>query len=216
MKKGWIILLLTFINYTAFTQPCTTLGQNPGTAFPVCGTTTFVQNNVPICSNPNVEVQGCGPYTTKNPFWYKFTCYVSGTLSFLIVPMNLNEDYDWQLFDITGRNPDDVFSDPRLFVSANWAGTYGNTGASSTGVTYIQCGSDPNDNFPTFARSPDIVQGHEYLLMISHFSDTQQGYSLSFGGGSAVITDPLLPHLGNATATCDGKQINIRLNKKMK
>ncbi|HYH16280.1 MAG TPA: hypothetical protein VD794_13720, partial [Flavisolibacter sp.] len=40
-------------------QICTTLGQNPSTAFPVCGTTTFQQNTVPICGGTPLIVPGC-------------------------------------------------------------------------------------------------------------------------------------------------------------
>jgi gliding motility-associated-like protein len=52
-------------------------------------------------------------------------------------------------------------------------------------------------------------------LMISHFNDTQSGYSLSFGGGTGVITDPAKPHMLSAKAGCDGKTITIKLNKKV-
>ena len=58
--------------------------------------------------------------------------------------------------------------------------------------------------------------GHNYLLMISHFSDSQSGYTLSFGGGTASITDPLDPHLAAAIAPCDGTEIRIKTNKKIK
>jgi len=204
--------------------PCTTLGQNPSTAFPVCGTTTFQQDSVPICSSNFLYVPGCtnygdtnSLYKNKNPFWYKFTCFQSGTLSFVIIPNLPGEDYDWQLYDVTGHNPDDVFTDTTLIVTGNWAGTYDSTGASATGVNYIQCGSPPDSLYPTFALRQNLIQGHNYLLLVSHFSDTEQGYSLSFNGGTAVITDTLPPHLINANrASCDATQILVRLNKKMK
>ncbi|HET6722115.1 MAG TPA: gliding motility-associated C-terminal domain-containing protein, partial [Chitinophagaceae bacterium] len=54
-----------------------------------------------------------------------------------------------------------------------------------------------------------------YILMISHFTSGQSGYDLSFGGGTAVITDPNMPHLGNAKADCDGTKITVKLNKKV-
>ena len=203
---------------------CTTLGQNPSTAFPVCGTSVFQQDSVPVCSSNFLYVPGCtifgdtnSLYKNKNPFWYKFTCFQSGTLSFVIMPNSPNEDYDWQLYDITGHNPDDVFTDTTLIVTGNWAGTYDSTGASATGVNYIQCGSAPDSLYPTFALSPNIIQGHNYLLLVSHFSDTEQGYSLSFGGGTAVITDTLPPQMVNANrANCDATQILVKLNKRMK
>ncbi len=197
-------------------QPCTTLGQTPATAFPVCGTTAFQQNVVPLCNNGALATPGCSGLEAKNPFWYKFTCFTSGTLSFTIVPINANDDYDWQLYDITGRDPNEVLTNQSLIVTGNWAGTYGNTGASASGVSFIQCGSIPSDNKPKFAKSPNIVQGRTYLLMISHFDDTQTGYSLNFNGGTAVITDPTLPNFLSAEAACDGTKISVKLNKKMK
>lgn len=206
---------------TARAQTCTTLGQTPSTAFPVCGTTDFIQTTVPICGQTSLVVPGCtgsgtANYQDKNPFWYKFTCYQSGTLGFLVTPNNPGDDYDWQLYDITGRNPNDVFTIPSLVVTGNWSGTYGSTGAAAGGVNFIQCASDPAANAPSFAQMPQLIVGHTYLLLISHFTDSQSGYTLSFGGGTASITDPKLPKLDSATAKCDGSSMTITLNKKMK
>ena len=221
-KYPAFLLILVLHGFISFGQPCSNLGQTPSTAFPVCGTTVFHQASVPICATVNIFVPGCSTgqggasYQNKNPYFYKFTCYASGTLGFLITPLAANEDYDWQIWDITGQIPEAIFTNNSLVVTANWAGTYGPTGASSTGVNSIQCGSDPAANFPTFAAMPNLIAGHEYILMISHFTDGQSGYDLSFGGGTAVITDPNVPHLGNAKADCDGTKITLKLNKKVK
>jgi gliding motility-associated-like protein len=213
------IFSILFVSGVA-AQICTTPGQTPSTAFPVCGTLIFQQTTVPICSSRPLYVPGCNMfganYFDKNPYWYKFTCYQAGTLGFLIAPVNPDDDYDWQLYDITGRKPDDVFTDPSLIVKGNWAGTPGNTGASAAGVNYIQCASLPPENKNAFSTMPTLVAGHDYLLLVSHFTDTQSGYSLSFGGGTAVITDPTLPALKTVAANCGGNKIRIKLNKKIK
>ncbi len=204
---------------TAWSQACTTLGQTPSTAFPVCGTNTFTQASVPLCATNSLFVPGCSgggaSYENRNPFFYRFTCYRSGSLGFVITPLAANEDYDWQLYDITGRNPDDIFTVNSLVVTGNWSGTYGPTGASASGINGIQCGSDPAANLPTFAAMPNLIQGREYLLMVSHFTNTQSGYTLAFNGGTAVITDPTEPHLASAKADCDGAKIRVKLNKKV-
>ncbi len=211
--KTLLYLLTFFLLFKGHAQGgCTVHGQTPATAFPVCGIKNFVQASVPLCTNHLVP--GCGT-EDKNPFWYRFTCFESGTLGFLITPKDLNEDYDWQLFDVTGHQPEDVYSNESLTVSTNWSGTYGTTGTSASGVNYRQCGSNPADKEPTFASMPAITKGHTYLLMISHFTDTQSGYTLSFNGGTASITDPLLPALVEAAADCEGTAITIALNKKM-
>jgi len=226
LKKTSILILVILISTgKLFSQTaCTALGQNPSTAFPVCGTATFFQDSVPICSSNILYVPGCSVfgdtstlYQNKNPYWYKFTCFQGGTLSFLVTPNDPNEDYDWQLYDVTGHNPDDVYTDTSLIVSGNWSGTFGPTGANDTGLNYIACASLPAELYSTFAFSPTLIQGHNYILLISHFSDTQQGYFLSFGGGTAVITDTLPPHTVNVNwASCDATKIIVKLNKKMK
>jgi gliding motility-associated-like protein len=221
MLRFLFIAFFLIIGYLSEAQTCNAPGQTPSTAFPVCGTSVFKQTTVPICSSHNLTVPGCsggsGPvYADKNPFWYKFTCFQSGTLGFLVSPANQGDDYDWQLYDITGRSPDDVFTDASLIVTGNWAGTFGNTGASASGVSFIQCASDPAQNKNSFSQMPKIVAGHTYLLLVSHFTDSQSGYNLSFGGGTAVITDTVPPALKKAESNCGGNLIHLKLSKKIK
>ena len=218
-KKILIYVLLFFLSRNSFSQTvCNGLGQNPQTAFPVCGTDTFKMASVPICGDRLVP----GPCTAsqvtdKNPYWYKFTCFSAGTLGFLIKPNTFSDDYDWQLFDVTNRNPADIYTDSSLFVSCNWSGEPGNTGASAAGTLPSVCGSTgTGPALPLFSKMPSLLLGHNYLLLISHFSDSQSGYSLSFGGGSANITDPVIPNLLKARAACDGSSVSVKLNKKMK
>ena len=213
------LFFLQLISQSSFGQ-CTSLGQTASTAFPVCGTASFFQKNVPICTNNNLYVPGCDRdstvYTDKNPFWYKFTCYQTGTFGFLITPNDLGDDYDWQLYDVTGMDPNAVYTNRNIIVTGNWSGSPGTTGTADGGANFIQCSSVPTDNKPRFAVMPTLILGHNYLLLISHFSDSQSGYTLSFGGGTANITDPLEPLLSNAIAPCDGTEIRIKTNKKMK
>lgn len=215
MLKNLLGIVILFFVYTVSGQNgCTTLGQNPNTAFPVCGTTVFSQNTVPSCNGANIPVPPCGPgYTDVNPFWYKFTCFQAGTLGFLISPIVNSDDYDWQIFDITGKNANNVYTDASMFVSCNWSANTGQTGANSTGGQLNNCGGYTYSNI---SAMPSLIQGHNYLMMISNFSPSQAGYKLSFGGGTASITDTLPPKLVSAKASCDGFTIGIKLNKKMK
>jgi gliding motility-associated-like protein len=212
-------LLLLIICVQGRSQACTTLGQNPSTAFPVCGLDTFKQTSVPACGGKIIQVPGCNDgvtYGDLNPFWYKFTCYQSGTLGFTITPENLGDDYDWQLFDITGHNTDDVYTNTSLFVVGNWSGTYGVTGTSASNTNTITCASNPPDLVTPFSKMPAIIVGHTYLLLISHFSGSgQSGYNLFFSGGTASIVDPLKPAMVSATANCSGQTIAIAVNKKI-
>lgn len=208
-------LLLTVLTMGEVTaQKCTTLGQNAGSAFPVCGTKEFEQHEVPLCGGRKVPTP-CNDdaITDINPFWYQFKCYTSGTLGFLIVPENLGDDYDWQLFDITGQTPEAVYTNKDLFVACNWSGELGKTGTSATATSLTVCGGRPN---PVYSKMPQIIQGHNYLLLVSHFTPTQSGYKLTFGGGTANITDPNLGNVTASTGSCDGSKVFLKLDKLMK
>lgn len=220
--KTLLTLLLLAVGGKAWAQ-CTTLGQTPATAFPVCGTSVFRQDTVPACTNGPIPAAGCSGevnlhYDDVNPYWYKFTCFQSGTLGFTIVPNNLADDYDWQLFDVTGHAVDEVYTNTDLFVAANWSGEPGTTGTSTTANSLLVCGSYTNGPYrPLFSKMPVLQKGHRYLLLVSHFTrDSQSGYSLSFGGGTAVITDTTPPAMQAVSARCDGSTLYLKLNKSMK
>ncbi len=215
-----ILLLIVCIECKSQITACSTLGQNPTTAFPVCGLDTFKQTSVPLCGGKTIPVPGCGnaAYGDLNPFWYQFTCYQTGTLGFTITPENLNDDYDWQLFDITGQDPNAVYTNQSLFVVGNWSGSYGVTGTSANNNNIVSCASNPaTEHVTTFSKMPIITIGHVYLLLISHYSgDGQSGYGLSFSGGTGSIDDPLKPALFTARANCSGESIFVTFNKKIK
>ncbi len=212
-----ILLFILFSLLWAGTQAqtCTEPGQTPATAFPVCGTAVFVQKTVPLCGgrklpNPNCLSDGL---TDVNPFYYKFTCFEAGTLGFSIRPSTNSDDYDWEVYDITDRNPEDIFTDASLIVASNWSGEGGETGAGTQGKELIICGGFGK---PLWSTMPQLKKGHKYLLLVSHFTPSQSGYELEFKGGTAVITDPVPPALKAASAHCNAQTIRISLNKSMR
>lgn len=203
--------------------PCTTLGQTPSSAFPVCGDSKFHQDLVPSCGGTRVPVPPCNDgafYSDIRPFFYKFSCFQTGTLGFTITPKDLTDDYDWQIFDITGKDPDDIYTDPTMFFCANWSGNSGVTGTdvNLVGSDSFQCSGWSTNKLSTM---PTVLKNHEYLLLVSNFSPSPLGYDLSFLAGAsgvpgtAVITDPLPPAMGGAFINCEGTRLGIKLNKKM-
>lgn len=207
-------ILLLFSNGLKAQQACSALGQTPSTAFPVCGTNTFQQNTVPLCGGRTVPTpcSDAADYTDINPYWYKFTCFTSGSLGFMITPATNSDDYDWQLFDVTGHNPDDVYTNASLFVCCNWSANSGKTGTKAGASRSVNCSGY---SYPNTSAMPNLIQGHNYLLLISHFTSSQSGYSLEFGGGTASITDTTMPLLSKIKPVCDGSQLMLVLNKQM-
>jgi gliding motility-associated-like protein len=225
-KKLLLVLLIIIVVCNAAAQTCSLPGMTPDKAIPVCGTAVFHQDSVTQCTGPDVAHSDCTERVTSDKsFWYKFTCFQSGTLGFLISGISASDDYDWILVDITNHNPNDVFTDPSLQVSLNTYGTLGApgapfpnspTGCKPTGSGNFHCQGDAPTNSP-FNAMPNITVGHDYLLMVTNWtSGSTQGYDLSFTGGTASITDPKEPHLQDSRAICDGVQAVIKTNKRMK
>lgn len=215
MRFAIFIFLFFCIFNNAFAQPCSTIpNMTPQTAIAVCGTTTFVQNSVSTCTGTDVSGLGaCGASNSSdNAFWYKFHCYQTGTLGFLITPANLSDDYDWELFDVTGVvNLNQVFTNERLMVSLNLCGApNGITGCSPAGIDSINCGG----NTALLNRLATIYAGNDYLLMVNRYSNSPFGYTLKFAGGTAIITDPALPVVNNVTTDgCHRSVLKVTFSK---
>jgi gliding motility-associated-like protein len=191
-------------------------GQLPGSPFPICGTGEFRQLVVPYGSGGFVNLPGCGKVEALNPFYYSLYCYASGNLGLLIQPLDSFQDYNWELFDVTGRDPNDIFTDSTLQIIGNWSGSYRKTGAEAGGITGTACLSNPAANYATFTYMPALVQGHRYLLLVCSYSKTQADYLISFPGTTAVFQDPRPPHMLSATVGCNKKTITVVMNKHMR
>ena len=219
MKHIFTVLFLFIIFPKYLLSQCPNNGQNPSTALPVCGTAVFSQTSVPHCTGKDVAVpqsvcSGNTGLSDVNPFYYKFTCNISGPLEFTLTPNSLADDYDWQIFDITGKNPNVIYTDQSTFVACNWSGETGVTGTSTTATTTNGCAGNGQ---PLITKAPTLIAGHFYLLMISNFSNTQSGYNLTFSTASAnLITDLSLPKIDTVTTVCGGREIYIKLNKKIR
>lgn len=185
--------------------PCTIPGTTPGTAIPVCGTSIFTQSQVVDCDGPDLNPTACSgdPFPSTRSFWYKFRCFSTGTLGFLITPNNPSDDYDWILFDVTGHNPNDVFTDKTLVLSLNGAFPAGITGCAPSGVLNAVCYNQPD----LLNALANLQVGHDYLLMVTNFTNSPAGYQLSFEGGTAGITDGDLPKVDHIEPGCSSIKV---------
>jgi gliding motility-associated-like protein len=207
-----IIFLLQFflcVQFTALAQPCTNPGQTPETAFPVCGATVFVQGFVPNCQ-AQPAAYSCG-VTFNNPYYYKFTVYSSGTLGFLITPFSPVEDYDFALFNVTNvASPNEIFTNSNLIKTGNIYLLGGTTGCAAGGLVN-QCGGAGLLN-----DLQNVVAGEKYLLQVVNYGGTGNGYTLSFTGGTASITNAQPINFVQAAANCANTSVTVKLNQPIK
>ena len=192
------------------------IGQRPSTAFPVCGLDTFRQLIIPYDTGVYIPLPGCGKVRAPNPYYYAFTCYSAGELALLIEPISSGEDYNWELFDVTGHDPEEIFTNSSLSLIGNWSGNYGRTGARKNGNPATVCLSPAGTNDSTFSAMPILILGHNYLLLVCGYSKIQSDYFLSFTGSTAVITNPSAPQLQSVYVGCNKKVITVVTNKSMR
>ena len=213
--RFFTLLFLIFIgsvNMALAQPPCSGAGGTAQTGIAVCGTLIFPQANVPSCSGPNLPPSGCpDPVTSSNSVWYKFHCYQSGTLGFLISPNSPADDYDWELMDYTGRPPGDVYIF-NLRVSLNLSAITGSTGCTAAGTLDLNCaGGSPGSQYN---RMPTLIAGNDYLLMVTNWSNSGLGYNLIFTGGTAILTDNLPPDITNVGIVgCNAALLKINFSE---
>ncbi|MBC7934299.1 MAG: PKD domain-containing protein [Rhizobacter sp.] len=210
MRLFTLIFILLILNVNAFAQACSGPGRRPETAVVVCGTLTFNQTDVSTCSGPPLPFTACfDAPIAANVYWYRFRCYQTGTLGFLITPL-VPTDIDWTVVDITNRPATDVFAN-NLSISTNLSATELPTGCTPAGTGNVNCAGGT----PVLNQMPTITAGSDYLLMVSRYSTfTTQGYTLNFTGGTAVLTDNQLPTVTNVGPIgCNTSQIRVQLSE---
>lgn len=126
----------------------------------------------------------------KNDVWYTFTVQQSGNLSFLITPNNMIEDYDWAVFNLTNRTCTDIYNISALTVSCNFSVTGGTTGPDGSGLTDRENGGGVPYN-----KLIPVVQGETYVVNVSNYSASQNGYTIDFSASTAKIFDSTPPSI---------------------
>ena len=148
----------------------------------------------------------------KNDAWYIFTVQQSGNVDFLITPNDLTDDYDWALFNLTDANCSQIPTTPSLLESCNYSGTSGTTGPNGNSALTTQ----GSGGTPYNAVVP-VVTGETYVLNVSNFTSSNDGYILDFTASTAVIFDNVPPALDIITTSqvCGSTTITFRFTEQV-
>jgi gliding motility-associated-like protein len=174
-------------------------------AVEVCQT-MFIDDNPPLGTGTiDNEVDGAAACVDSeiNSIWFTFTADQDGDIGFLIIPNNPDDDYDWVLFNLTNASCGDIFSDPSLTVSCNAAGgpgCHGPTGTTVTGIGNDTPGGCMNDG-PLNELVPALA-GETYVLMVSNWTGTPDGYVLDFGESTIFTSLGTAPTATGFENTC--------------
>src|ERR1700754_2309085 len=215
MIRILLTFLLASVIFTARAQPpCSGPGRAAGSAQAVCGNLTFTETDVSACTGPDLFNFVCilDPVSTDNSRWYKFHCYQSGNFGFLITPASPADDYDWSVMDITGHNPTDVYITD-LVISLNLSAQTGITGCTPTGTLDTHCAGGVAGS--QFNRLINLVAGHDYLLMVTNWSNSGQPYTINFSG-TAILTNNAAPTITDVSmVNCDPSKLKVTFSEDM-
>lgn len=210
LTSSLLLLTFLFLSGSAFAQVPT--NQDCLAAIPICQnvySTTISysgEGNYPNEINSGSSCLGSGEL---NDVWYTFTVQQSGNLNFLITPNNSADDYDWAVYNLTNNNCSDIFTNPGLEVSCNFSGTSGTTGPNGGSSMNSQnaAGTPYNQVIP-------VIVGQTYVVNVSNFSSTQNGYTIDFSASTAVIFDQIPPQILSVNNPgCGGNTLTVTFSE---
>lgn len=183
----------TFRICAQINTPLPPTNQDCPNAIPICQNvySTAVsysgEGNIPDEIDPLISCLGSGEL---NDVWYTFTVQASGNLNFTVTPNNLTEDYDWAVYNLTNASCADIATDPSLSVSCNYSADPGPTGPTggSSSTSQNPFGTPFNAVIP-------VTAGQTYVVNVSNYSTSQNGYQIDFGASTATIFDNIPPQL---------------------
>jgi gliding motility-associated-like protein len=207
---------ITILLISLFVAPDQLFAQMPTNqdcpnAIPICNTTYSTVISYSGTGNiPNEINNGssCLLSGERNDVWYTFTTPFFGNLNFTITPNNPSDDYDWAVYNLTNATCADIFNNPAIEVSCNYApnlGCGGTTGPNNN--TAGPCGGQNNPVIP-------VTPGQTYVINVSNFSSTQSGYTIDFTASTGSIFDVFPPYLlSSSSLTCGSSSITLTFNE---
>lgn len=203
-----LLFALLFVLYTAGAYAQGSPEQDCFNAIPVCQDIYNQPNSYSGQGGLNQEINSansCLGAGELNSVWYIITVQSDGDLSFNITPNSNTDDYDWAVFNLTNSACTDIFNDPNLEVSCNFSGS-----TFPTGQTGPNGGLNPQDEDVI-----PVLAGETYVICVSNFSSTQNGYVLDFTTSTAQILDNIPPGVTGITSqiACGSTQITFSFSE---
>lgn len=227
MKKSLLFILLLCMQFAvklhAQLLPPLQPEQDACNALLLCGnsfTTPYSyvgEGNIPDLTNtPCSGGEG-------NVMWIRLNINTSGTIVFTISPLNLTDDYDFAVLDITNTtcNNLSVANVIRCNFNNNWPGSNVNgvIGLNTTSTAlYTTAGATGG----SFLQQINANAGDVYLVMVNNFGDPfvggpSSGFTIDFTGSTATFYDNGNPTLGAVIPSCNNsQQITVQMSENIK
>ncbi len=214
-----VLMLLAGRPSQAQTLPPLQAEQDACGALELCGQTFFTPYSYTGFGRIQEQVM-TGPtaacFYEGNAVWFRLEVATSGTIVFTITPVNTTNDYDFSIFNITGKTCDSINAGSRVRCNGTdiFRSPGGLTGLSDTGTLTV---TGPGPGVP-FIAAIHAVAGETYLLMVDNFNTTNvAGFTIDFAGSTATFAGQGRPAYDSVLAPdCDNsRSITVRMNKRI-
>lgn len=215
MKPPYILILLMLLGtYASFAQSVSDCNG----AIQICQD-VYTETSSTATSGQVFEPTGsCNQGIETSSMWYTFTVTQTGNMGFILNPNNVDDDYDWGMFNITNGGCAGISSGTSPEVSCNSYGLFFNSGP--TGISSVSGGvgnsNGPGDiNGPAFNADLSVTAGQTYALVVMNWSNSPNGYTIDFSNSSASLYDNIAPTVQSITASCSTPGIEITFSENL-
>ena len=186
----------------------------------LCDKSPFVVQSLTTAGNVTDEVDASSCIREEfGSAWYRWTCDEPGTLELTLTPTNPTDDLDFIVYELPGGIDDCAGKEvARCMASGEQVGAPLSEWEPCTGATGLRAGDvdleetagcDPGDD--NFAAPVDMVAGRAYALVVNNFSQSGNGFSITFGGtGTFLGPRPAFDFTPDAGSQCDLDEIVFR------
>lgn len=155
----------------------------------------------------------------NNSMWLRLNIVTGGIIVFTISPINILDDYDFAIVDVTNVTCSTFTSSDVIrcnfnnnLGSSNVNGVVGlNTTSTLTSVVAGTTGS-------SFLQQINANAGNEYLIMINNFgfSGPSAGFTIDFTGSTAIFNDNGRPYMSSVFQPCGNNlQLLVPISEKI-
>ena len=199
-------LCLLLLQQSSFAQnlPPGQPEQDACGALPLCGglfTTTYSYTGYGAKLEQTQTQVGGACFDESNSVWLKVVVATAGNINFTITPALATNDYDFAVYNITGKTCDSINTGTRVRCDGcDIASSPGGlTGLSATGTGVYQApGAGVN-----FLTSLPANAGDTYLILIDNFyQGPQSGFSIDFSSSTATFVGGAPPHFDSIAKAC--------------
>jgi len=140
-----------------------------------------------------------------NSVWYTWTCQTAGTLTFDLLPANLNDDIDFAVFQLGTTDP----CGPRTLLRCTAASCLNSVGGTGLNMSSTDTWEDPGCFAPSdaYVQFINMTAGTSYALLINNAS-AANGFTLNWGG-SGTFVGPDANITGAPFTVCAGSPIAL-------